>query len=67
MTIYITWFFRHTRGSLLLPAACHLSYNIINVAVVQVTSALVPYAILIGLQWCLVLVIIFRDRLVLRK
>ncbi len=60
MTIYITWIFNHTRGSILLAAAFHLSYNIVNVAVVQVTLLITPYILLIALQWMVAILLLWR-------
>jgi membrane protease YdiL (CAAX protease family) len=57
-TIFLTWIFNHTRGSILPAVAFHLTFNIINVAVVQVTGLIVPYLILIVLQWIVALALL---------
>lgn len=51
MTAFITWFFNGSRSSLLLPVAFHLSFNILNVALLPVTLSVGAYALFIGLQW----------------
>jgi len=51
MTFYITWFFNHSRGSLLLPVVFHVLFNIINVAWLPVTLHLGAFWLLIGAVW----------------
>jgi membrane protease YdiL (CAAX protease family) len=51
MTAFITWFFNGSRSSLLLPVAFHLSFNILNVALLPVTLSVGAYALFIGIQW----------------
>jgi membrane protease YdiL (CAAX protease family) len=58
-TVYITWFFNHTRGSLLLPVMSHLTFNIMNTMVYAVTLELGAFSILIGFVW-IVAFLIFR-------
>jgi len=62
MSIYITWFFRHTRESILLASVFHLTFNIMNVAVVPVTSLIVPYILFIIIQWLIVGWVVWSDR-----
>jgi membrane protease YdiL (CAAX protease family) len=52
-TIYITWFFNHTRFSLLLPVAFHVVFNTVNVAWLPVTGVIVPFAIYILSMWAI--------------
>jgi membrane protease YdiL (CAAX protease family) len=52
-TVYIAWFFNHTRFSLLLPVAFHVVFNIVNVAWLPVTVVIVPFALFIATQWVL--------------
>ncbi len=49
-TFYITWFFNHGRFSLLLPVAFHVTFNIVNVAWLPVTSNIGAFAILVALN-----------------
>jgi membrane protease YdiL (CAAX protease family) len=52
-TVYLTWLYTCSRGSLLLPVACHLAVNLVNVALLPVTPVPGAYGLLIGLQWLL--------------
>jgi membrane protease YdiL (CAAX protease family) len=61
-TFYITWVFINSKGSLLLPVVLHLVFNIINVAIFQVTSTTNSFAMFVGLQLVLMLVIILKLR-----
>lgn len=60
MTFYVTWFFNHSRASLLLPVACHLTFNIVNTALAPVTTNLGAFGILIALEWALALLVLPR-------
>ena len=60
MTFFMTWIFNHSRSSLLLPVAFHLVFNIINVAIIQVTSTVGAYAIFIVLQLLVVIAVSIR-------
>ena len=61
-TVLITWFFNNTQGSILLSIVFHLCFNIVNVTIVEVTSLIVPYEILIVFEWLvLILILIFYD------
>jgi membrane protease YdiL (CAAX protease family) len=44
-TIFITWFFLHTRGSLLPVLGFHLVFNIVNVSIFPVTGVPGAYAV----------------------
>lgn len=61
-TFYITWVFINSRGSLLLPVILHLVFNIINVALFPVTSTTGSFAVFVGLQLVLMLIIILKLR-----
>jgi len=61
-TFYITWIFINSKGSLLLPVVLHLIFNIINVAILPVTSTTNSFAVFVGLQLVLMLVIILKLR-----
>lgn len=60
VSIYITWFFVHTSGSLLLPVAFHMTFNLVNVSLFQVTSQLTPYWVLIAIQWAIAGIVVLR-------
>lgn len=49
-TFYITWFFNHTRSSLLLPVGFHLSFNLVNVGWLPVTLSVGAFGLLIVFQ-----------------
>jgi membrane protease YdiL (CAAX protease family) len=61
-TFYITWVFINSKGSLLLPVVLHLTFNIINVALFPVTSTTSSFAVFVGLQLVLLLIIILKLR-----
>ncbi len=61
-TFYITWVFINSKGSLLLPVVLHLVFNIINVALFPITSTTGSFAVFVGLQLVLMLVIILKLR-----
>jgi CAAX protease family protein len=61
-TFYITWVFINSKGSLLLPVVLHLVFNIINVTIFPVTSTTNSFAVFVGLQLVLMLVIILKLR-----
>jgi len=60
MTIYITWFFNHSRYSLLLPVAFHLSFNVINTAVFEVTTNIGAYTLFVVLEWIIAILLMPR-------
>lgn len=62
MTFYATWFFNNSRYSLLLPVAFHLTFNIVNTALLPVTLNLGAFGILIAFGWILMLIILPRLR-----
>ncbi len=57
-TFFITWFFNHSRSSLLLPVAFHLSFNILNTAVFPVTAIPGAFALFIAVEWVVALLIV---------
>jgi membrane protease YdiL (CAAX protease family) len=59
-TFYITWFFNHTRQSLLLPVAFHFVFNIVNTVLLPVTISVSAFWIFIGFEFCLVLLLLPR-------
>ncbi len=60
LTLYMTWFFNHAKSSLLLPICFHLTFNIVNVAWLPVTTSLGAFALLIVLEWVIAFLIIRR-------
>jgi hypothetical protein len=60
MTVYNTCFFNHTRGRILLAAAFHLTFNIVNMAIVPLTSMIAPFIGFIAVQWVIALFLIRR-------
>jgi membrane protease YdiL (CAAX protease family) len=61
-TFYITWIFIHSRGSILLPVVFHLVFNSINVAIFPVTGTTLSFAVFVGMQFLLVIVIMGKLR-----
>jgi membrane protease YdiL (CAAX protease family) len=59
-TFYITWFFNHSRSSLLLPVVFHLSFNILNTALFPVTATSGAFALFIAIEWLVTILIIRR-------
>ena len=58
LTVYITWVFNHTRASLLLVVAFHLTFNIMNTALLPVTLNRGAFCLLIVFEWIIGLLII---------
>jgi membrane protease YdiL (CAAX protease family) len=50
-TLFITWMFNQTKGSLFYPVLFHLVFNIVNVSVFAVTSSVEAFGIFIVLQF----------------
>jgi membrane protease YdiL (CAAX protease family) len=59
-TFYITWFYDHSRGSLFLPVAFHIAFNIVNVVWLPVTTTVGALAIFIVTQWIVAALILPR-------
>jgi membrane protease YdiL (CAAX protease family) len=57
-TFYITWFFNHSRSSLLLPVAFHVAFNIVNVAWLPVTTNVRAFGLFIAAQWVIALLVL---------
>ncbi len=53
LNFYITWFFNHSRGSLLLPVACHVVFNMVNTIWLPVTINVNAFIIFIALGWAI--------------
>jgi membrane protease YdiL (CAAX protease family) len=60
MTFYITWFYNHGQSSLLLVAASHVAFNIVNVALFPVTTNLVAFGIFTAVCWIIALLVMPR-------
>lgn len=60
MSVYITWIFQNTRASIFMSAVLHLTFNIVNVAVVQLTGLIVPFVAFIAVQWFIALLLLWR-------
>jgi len=58
MTFYSTWFFNHSKYSILLPVVFHLTFNIINTALLPVTLNLRAFGILIAFGWVIAFLIL---------
>jgi membrane protease YdiL (CAAX protease family) len=56
-TSYITWFYNHSRSSLLLPVAFHLTFNIVNVAWLPVTTNINAFGLFVIFQWIIALLV----------
>jgi membrane protease YdiL (CAAX protease family) len=51
LTFYITWFFNHGKQSLLLAVMLHLTFNIVNTALLPVTINVGAFMIFGVLEW----------------
>jgi len=60
MTLYINWLFNRSRSSVLLVVACHLAFNLVNVAWLPVTVSPGAFAILTGIECGVALLILPR-------
>jgi uncharacterized protein len=58
LTVVITWFFNHSRGSLLLPLVFHLTFNLVNVVWLPVTSSTGAFGVFIVSLWLVALLIL---------
>lgn len=58
ITFYITWLYNHGKSSLLLPVAFHLTFNIINTSLLQVTGNMGAFTLFIILNWIVTLLTI---------
>jgi membrane protease YdiL (CAAX protease family) len=57
-TFYVTWFFNRSKYSLLLPVAFHLTFNIVNTAILPVTLSLSAFGILIAVGWVIMILVL---------
>jgi uncharacterized protein len=60
LTFYLTWIFNHTQSSLLMAVALHVTFNIVNTALLPVTINIGAFSLFIILEWILALLIIRR-------
>jgi len=60
LTLYMTWFFNHTKSSILLPVAFHLTFNVVNTVRYPVTITIGAFWILIAFEWIVALIILPR-------
>jgi membrane protease YdiL (CAAX protease family) len=58
LTFYSTWFFNHGKFSILLPVFFHLTFNIVNTALLPVTINIGAFGMLIALEWIIALLIL---------
>jgi uncharacterized protein len=56
-SFFITWFFNHSKGSILLPVFFHVVFNVVNVAIFPVTGVVGAFGIFIVMQFALVIMI----------
>jgi membrane protease YdiL (CAAX protease family) len=57
-SVYITWFYNHGRGSLLLAVAYHITFNLVNVLWLPVTSTPGAYVWLVAAEWAIAIVLL---------
>jgi membrane protease YdiL (CAAX protease family) len=60
LAFYITWLYNGSRSSLLLVVALHLSFNIVNVAWLPVTSNVGAFGVFLILEWLVALALVPR-------
>jgi membrane protease YdiL (CAAX protease family) len=58
LTIYSTWFFNHAKFSILLPVVFHLTFNIMNTALLPVTINIGAFGILLAFEWVIAVLLI---------
>lgn len=58
LTLYITWFVNHGKYSVLLAIMFHLTFNLVNTALLPVTGHIGAYVIFIVLQWIVAILIL---------
>jgi membrane protease YdiL (CAAX protease family) len=51
LTFQLTWLVNHTGGSVLAAVALHVSFNVVNVAVLPVTESTGAFALLTAAEW----------------
>lgn len=57
-TVNIAWFFNRSRGSLFLPVPFHLTFNIVNTALLPVTLSIGAFSLLLVMEWGLMLLLL---------
>jgi uncharacterized protein len=60
LTVYITWLYDHSHFSLLLSVVCHLTFNIVNNAIMPATVTPGSFAMVGVLEWTLALLVLTR-------
>jgi membrane protease YdiL (CAAX protease family) len=60
LTFQLTWLVNHARGSVAIAVAFHVSFNIVNVTVLQVTSSTGAFALLTVAECALSLAVLRR-------
>jgi membrane protease YdiL (CAAX protease family) len=60
MSMYITWVYNHGRSSLLLAVAFHITFNIVNVALLPVTTNIGAFGWVIVAEWVLAALVFLR-------
>jgi membrane protease YdiL (CAAX protease family) len=58
LAFYTTWFFNGAKWSLLLPVAFHVTFNVVNTALLPVTLDPSAFGALIVLEWLLAIGVI---------
>lgn len=58
ITFYITWFHNHSHFSLLLPVVFHLTFNVVNTALLPVTIYPQAYKLFIVFIWVVAVLIV---------
>jgi len=57
-SVYITWFYNHGRSSLLLAVAFHVTFNLVNVLWLPVTSTPNAYVWFVAAEWIVALLVL---------
>jgi membrane protease YdiL (CAAX protease family) len=60
LTFQLTWLVNHTDGSVLVAVAFHVSFNVVNVAVLPVTESTGAFAILTAVEGAVSLAVLSR-------
>ncbi len=58
LTIFITWLFNHTRGSILLAVVFHVAFNLVNSAWLPVGTIPAALLIFVALEWVVAFVLV---------
>jgi membrane protease YdiL (CAAX protease family) len=58
LTFYITWFFNHGKGSILLAVMLHLTFNIVNTVLLPVTLHMGAFLVFGVLEWLVAFLIL---------